>query len=140
MRHSVPFFELKKDIREYSLSTLAYVGDALFEMYVRESMVLDLGAQATKLHRFTVKCVKADFQAELARMLLEYLSEEEKIWLQRGRNSDPKTLAKNQNPQNYRLATGFEVLLAYLYYMQDENRLLHILELCHSYWKQKLFS
>lgn len=133
----LPFFDLKKDIREYSLSSLAYVGDALFELYVRESMFEDLAANATKLHRYTVKCVKADFQAELARFLQEHLTEEEQTWFQRGKNSDPKTLAKNQSPQNYRLATGFEVLVAYLYYTNLE-RLMEFLKLCRQYWKESL--
>lgn len=127
------FFPLKKDIREIPLSSLAYIGDALYELYVREAMLHDAGAQATKLHRLSVSCVKANFQAELVHFLQDQLREEEKTWLLRGRNADPKSMAKNQDPQNYRWATGFEVLLAYLYY-QDRERCQEILSLCRSYW------
>lgn len=112
-------------MREYPSLVLAYVGDAVFELLVRTHMVTMERKKVNELHHDTVELVKAQSQARLARQLYYELSEEEKDIVKRGRNAK-STPPKNADPGDYKLSTGFEALLGYLYLKGDEDRLLYL--------------
>ncbi len=90
----------------------AYVGDAVFELYVRTTLVTK-GQKIHKLHKETVEYVKSTGQAQLLQGLLPYLNEEEKDIVRRGRNTK-SLVPKNADMATYRLSTGFEALIGYL--------------------------
>lgn len=117
-------------MKEVGLRHLAYLGDAVWEMFVRERTILQT-PNAGILHKITTEKVKAGFQAKLLEELEDVLTEEEKEIARRGRNL-PIPVARRSNQTEYRLATAFETLIGWWYYY-DKNRLefiLQILENC----------
>lgn len=113
--------------REYSPLTLAFIGDGVYELYVRSRIVGTANTSAGKLHKLCVEFVKAKAQADAARLISDKLTEEE-LWIfKRGRNAKSPTVPKNADVTDYRLATGFEALIGYLYLEGREER---IIELC----------
>lgn len=113
--------------REYSPLTLAFIGDGVYELYVRSRIVGNTNAPAGKLHKLCVSYVKAQAQAEASRKMIDHLNEEELWVFKRGRNAKSPTVPKNADVTEYRLATGFEALIGYLYLEGKEERLS---ELC----------
>ena len=109
---------------QYSPLTLAYIGDAVFELLVR-SHVLSAGgnSQAAKLHRKSSALVCAKAQNEAYFKILEHLSEDELNVLKRGRNASPYRAAKNASVSDYRHATGIEALFGYLYLNGSTERI-----------------
>ena len=99
----------------YSGLTLAYLGDAVYELMVRERIVAQGNKQVNKLHRETTKFVNAAAQAALIESVLDELTDEEMAVYKRGRNATSHTVPKNQSVGDYRKATGFEALVGYLY-------------------------
>ena len=123
-------FELEEqDIRTYSPLTLAYIGDAIFELMVRTVLVERKNTQAEKLHKAATKIVKAETQALLAEALKEDLTEEELAVYKRGRNAKAVTRAKNATMSEYRRATGFEALMGYLYLKGEVERMIELISL-----------
>ncbi|MCD7818595.1 MAG: ribonuclease III [Lachnospiraceae bacterium] len=104
-----------RDWKQYSPLTLAYIGDAAYELVIRTIYVKRENIQPQKLHRKVTDCVKAKAQAAMMEALLPELNEEEKAIYRRGRNSKPYTKAKNATMREYLEATGFEALMGYLY-------------------------
>ena len=95
-------FDLKEvDIRTYSPLTLAYIGDAVYDLIFRTDVVLQGNTSANKLHNKTVQYVKAPAQARLIESIMEDLSEEELAVYKRGRNAKPYTMAKNATMGEY---------------------------------------
>lgn len=117
------------DIREIPMSTLAYIGDAVYELFVRMHVLGKGHAKSGALHRRSVAFSKAAFQASAAGKIQDQLTEDEKQLIIRGRNSSPGTMAKNVSPQIYRLASGFECLIGYLYLAGDNERLQEIIRM-----------
>lgn len=95
--------------------TLAFVGDVVFELLVRQRLVADGDRPVGQLHNMAVAQVKASAQAVAYHLLEPVLDEEELSILKRGRNSHSVHPPKNANPQDYRKATGVEALFGYLY-------------------------
>ena len=95
--------------------TLAFVGDVVFELLVRERLVADGDRPVGQLHNMAVTQVKASAQAVAYHLLEPVLDEEELSILKRGRNSHSVHPPKNSHPQDYRKATGVEALFGYLY-------------------------
>ena len=122
-------FDKKVDLRTYSPLTLAYVGDAVYEIIVRTTLVKEGNCPVNQLHRKASALVKASAQAEAVRRIEPVLTEEEKNVYRRGRNAHSPTMAKHATMTDYRHATGFEALLGYLYLKGDVERLL---ELCYT--------
>jgi ribonuclease-3 family protein len=111
-------------------STLAFVGDAILSLYVRDYLV-KLGITKTKeLQERSIRFVSANAQAKFIQKLLadNFLSEHEVKLFLRGRNHKSDTKAKNADIVTYRQSTGFEALLGYLYLMDNHVRLLQIWE------------
>ena len=109
---------------QYSSLGLAYIGDGVYDLIIR-TIVIDLGNGKVKsFHRLTSSVVKAESQAKLVKEILELLTEEELVVYRHGRNAKSATSAKNASIIDYRLATGFEALLGYLYLKHQMDRSL----------------
>ena len=105
----------EKDWKMYSPLTLAYIGDAVYELVIRTVFVKRANCQPQKLHQKVTSCVSAKAQARMIEALLPNLTQEEAGVYRRGRNSKPYTKAKNASMEQYLKATGFEALIGYLY-------------------------
>ncbi len=112
---------------EYSPLVLAYMGDAVYELYIRSKLVAKANMQVNKLHKEATSFVKAKAQAELIRSIMDKLTEEEISVYKRGRNAHSYTSAKNADIVDYRCATGFEALIGYLYITNRMERVYELL-------------
>ena len=112
-----------KDWKLYSPLTLAYLGDAVYEMVIRTICVKRTNMQTQKLHRKVTGYVSAKAQAKMMDALIGELTEEEESIYRRGRNSKPYTKAKNASMEEYLKATGFEALVGYLYLPKEYERM-----------------
>lgn len=119
--------EKELDIREYNIKTLAYIGDSVYELYVREHIVKNSREVASKLHKKTIKYVSAKAQEYIINNIYEILTEEEKDVYKRGRNASSNTVPKNTDVVVYKKATGFEALIGYLYLTKQNRRLQDII-------------
>ena len=123
-------FELEDtDIRTYSPLTLAYIGDAIYELVIRTILVEKGNTQVNKLHQRASKLVKASAQSEIVEKLKPYLTEEEMGIFKRGRNAKSFTMAKNASMSDYRRATGFEALMGHLYLTEKWDRILELIKI-----------
>jgi len=118
-----------KDIRTYSPLTLAYIGDAVFDVIIRSILVNKGNTAVNKLHKRASDVVKAGTQAAFVKALKEDFTEEEADIYRRGRNSKPHTKAKNASTIDYLDATGFEAVIGYLYLIDDMDRICELIEL-----------
>lgn len=120
-------FDLKKSsAKQYSPLTLAYIGDAVYDLIIRTIIVEHGNAPVHKLHKSASSYVKAEAQAKLIHQLENDLSEEELLVYKRGRNAKSATSAKNASILDYRTATGFEALIGYLYLDNQIERALQL--------------
>lgn len=103
------------DLRTYSPLTLAYIGDAVYDVMIRTVVVERANQSANKLHKMTVGFVNAGTQAKLIEAMEPTLTEEEAGYYHRGRNAKSGSCAKNASIVEYRKATGFEALIGYWY-------------------------
>lgn len=118
-----------KDIRTYSPLTLAYIGDAIFDVIIRSILVNKGNTAVNKLHKRASDIVKAGTQAALVKALMDVFTEEEADIYRRGRNSKPHTKAKNATTMDYLDATGFEAVVGYLYLTDNMDRICELIEL-----------
>lgn len=118
----------KQDIRQYSPLTLAYVGDAVYDLIIRTAVAGQANRPANALHHSTIKYVSAGAQARIAAALMDMLTEEERSVYNRGKNSKPHTTAKNATLAEYMKATGFEAVLGYLYLSDRMERVLELVK------------
>lgn len=118
-----------KDIKVDTLSplTLAFTGDAVFSLFVREMLVVDANRPVGKLHKLSVNWVKAEAQSKGMRAILPLLTEKETEVFKRGRNAHTSHTPKNQSGCDYHYATGFEALVGYLYLKDETERLTLLL-------------
>ena len=119
------------DYKQLNGLTLAYMGDAVYEIYIRE-YVISLGySKVNDLHKRVIKFTSGNAQAAIMHYLLEieFLTEEELSIFKRGRNSHVHTQRKNMNIQDYMDATGFEAVIGYLYLLGNIDRVKEIVEL-----------
>ena len=111
------------EAREYSPLALAYLGDAVYELAIRTFVMNHGNTQVNKTHKKTAGLVKAEAQANFYKVLEEELTEEEKAVYRRGRNAKSVTMAKHATMKDYRMATGFEALMGYLYLTEQMERM-----------------
>lgn len=127
--HLSAFFGLPdQDIRTVSPLTLAYVGDAVYEMVIRSILVGRGNCPVSRLHREATHLVRAGAQAQMLRTLEPLLTPEEASVSRRGRNAHSPTMAKNATVAEYRHATGFEALIGYLYLTGQTERMLTLIK------------
>lgn len=126
--HFHEVFDLSpKQLSTYSPLTLAYLGDAVYELLIRTVIVERGNAPVHKLHKRSAALVKAQTQADLIKKLESGLSEAEEAVYKRGRNAKSYTVAKNATMTDYRMATGFEALIGYLYLKRDFERIFQLI-------------
>jgi ribonuclease-3 family protein len=120
----------KEEINMMSPLTWAYVGDAVYELYIRNYLVNTTNLKPHKLHIESIKYVKAKSQANILEKLDNFLTDEEKEIVRRGRNTKNHHLPKHANVDEYMYSTAFEALIGYLYLTKQEERLNEILKKC----------
>lgn len=120
----------ESDIKQMSPLVFAYMGDAVYEKYIREFVIKQGLCKNGLLHKKTIKYVNAKAQAEILCKIENKLTEEELDVVRRGRNSNPHSTAKNADVIDYKYATGFEALIGYLYLTKQHERLEEILLEC----------
>ncbi len=116
----------KTEAKQYSPLTLAFLGDAVYSLLVREMLVKTANRPTNALHKESIKLVNANCQAEMIKKILSELTEEEESIFKRGRNAHSGHVPKNQSDADYRYATGLETLYGYLYLIGDFKRILYI--------------
>ncbi len=107
---------------------LAYVGDAVFELYVRTMLVDAHDSKAGELHRMSASRVRASAQARAAKGVLPELTEGELAVYKRARNAKSNTMPKNAEPEDYSYATAFEAVIGFSYLSGDEARALYLMK------------
>ena len=112
--------------RMYSPLTLAFLGDAVYSLLVRNMLSLAANKPTGKLHKESITYVNAAFQAKMIRELLPTLTESETTVFKRGRNAHSAHSPKNQSDADYRYATGLEALYGYLYLCGNTDRIKEI--------------
>lgn len=125
-------FKEKEDIKLVSPLIWAYVGDAVYELYIRNYLVNTTKLKTHQLHIKTIQYVKAGAQAKILENITENLTQEEKDIVRRSRNTQNHHLPKNANITEYMYATALEGLIGYLYLTKQTKRLYEILEMCIS--------
>ena len=120
----------QEDVDMLSPLVWAYVGDSVYEMFIRTKLVNISNAKPHKLHIESIKYVKAKAQADILKKIQEDLTEEEKNIVRRGRNTENHHVPKNANVAYYAQSTAFEALIGYLYLSKKDERLKEILDSC----------
>lgn len=127
------FIKREKDIdsaKQLSPLVWAYVGDSVYELFIRTTLTNNSNAKPHKLHIEAIKYVKAKAQADILKKISNFLTDEEKDIVRRGRNTENHHIAKNANVADYAQSTAFEALIGYLYLTRQDARLEEILKLC----------
>ena len=117
------------DVNTINIITLAYLGDAIYEIYIREKLIEQGIAKVEELQKESIKYVSAKGQATILKTLLEnnILLEEEQEIIKRGRNYKRSNHPKHTDIITYKLSTGFEAMIGYLYLTKNTKRLEEIL-------------
>lgn len=111
------------NVENLSPLNLAFVGDTVFDLFVREDLVCKANRPVNKLHNCATKMVKASAQSEAARKIMPLLRENELSVFKRGRNAHTNHKAKNASEEDYHYATGLEAVFGYLYLKGEIDRL-----------------
>lgn len=125
-------FNIEKNEIEVNMMsplTWAYVGDAVYELYIRTHLVNKTNLKPHKLHIEAIKYVKAQSQAQALKKIEVNLTEKEKEIVRRGRNTENHHVAKNASVQEYMYSTAFEALIGYLYLTNQEKRIKELVEM-----------
>jgi ribonuclease-3 family protein len=109
--------------------TLAYLGDAVYELCIRNYLIQKGETKVDVLHKLAIQYTSAEGQHEAFRKIEDHLSEEEHSIFKRGRNAKTERKAKNQSLTDYRQATGLEAIFGYLYLQQNQTRIDELLSL-----------
>lgn len=120
--------EKDEDVRLMQTAVLAFMGDAVFNLFIRERLIKMKKGTSHRLHKLATDYVKASSQARISKFLLSTFNEDEAYIFKRGRNTKSTTIPKNADVQDYRYATAFEALLGYLYLTGRFERLNIIME------------
>lgn len=115
--------------KQLSPLTLAFVGDTVYDLLVREKLVCDANRPVKSLHNLASSVVNAASQAQASRKIMPLLSEEETDVFKRGRNAHTNHKAKNMSESDYHAATGLESLFGYLYLSERTDRIRELFEI-----------
>lgn len=118
------------DLQNVSMQTLAFIGDAVYNVYIRCYLASTSNKKTGILHKESVKYVSARGQSEIIEEILNILTEDEKAVYKRGRNTNIANVSKNVDVISYKKATGFEALIGFLYVKGESKRLDEIIKLC----------
>jgi ribonuclease-3 family protein len=123
-------FDIKPmDVMNLQPLVLAYIGDAVYEVYIRNMLVVNKKANVNMLHKMSVKYVKAKAQVDILHRISDKLTADEQDIVRRGRNAKSATVPKHADVTDYRYSTGFEALIGYLYLLNNTERLMEVLRL-----------
>ncbi|SFD28809.1 ribonuclease-3 family protein [Bacillus sp. 491mf] len=116
------------DAKQLNSLALAYMGDAVYEQYIRYHLLQKGTVRPNQLHRLSTNFVSAKAQAKVVYHLLEtsFLTEEEEAVLRRGRNAKSGSVPKNTDVQTYRHSTAFEAVIGYHYLLNHQTRIEEI--------------
>jgi len=120
--------ETQDEARLMQPSVLAFIGDAVFNLFIRERLIMNKKGTSHQLHILATDYVKASSQSKISKALMDSFTEEEAYIFRRGRNAKSTTIPKNAEVQDYKYATGFEALLGYLYLTKQNERLYQLME------------
>lgn len=121
----------KEKARLASPLTLAYLGDSVYELLVREKITAT-GLNPQKLHQATIALVCAAYQSYAVELVLPLLTDDETDIYKRGRNANGNTVPKSSSPRDYRRATGLEALFGYLHMIGEINRICELFEVIYN--------
>lgn len=124
---ALALYGMDADIRTYSPLALAFLGDAVYSLIIRTTVLAKGNRQAEKLHNETTRLVRAQKQAAIGKAIYDLLTVEEKKVYRRGRNSHPMHHAKGASLEDYLQATALETLCGYLYLKGENIRLMELL-------------
>ena len=129
----------EENIRNMNTTALAFLGDAVYEVYVRQHVLEQEKVHVDRLHRLAVKYVRADGQARVVKRLLAegFLTEEEQALVKRARNHKSASKPKNADPVAYNLATAFEALLGFLHLRGEKDRMEEIIRFAFTVTEEK---
>lgn len=119
----------ERTARVQNPQVLAFVGDAVYSLYIRQQIVLSERAKVKDLHSHVTNFVKASGQSNFIERLLPIFNENEMSVFKRGRNYKTLSMAKNASPIDYKRATGLEAVFGYLYLSGQKDRLNELLSL-----------
>ena len=126
------------DIKDRNSLVFAFVGDAVFSLFVRAELAEISTAKAGVLHIEASKFVRASYQKKLLEAIESLLTEQETAVVLSARNAKTNNIAKNSNLEEYKKSTSFEALLGYLYLTGNTSRLYEILDICLNQIKNDL--
>src|SRR5699024_1208843 len=120
---------MESDVKQMKSLALAYIGDAVYEVHVREHLLKNGQVRPNALHQAAIQFVSAKAQASVILQWLEndYLDTLEKSIVSRGRNAKSGSIPKNTTVQTYRYGTAFEALIGYHYLAKNNDRLLELM-------------
>ena len=127
------FLDFECDPNQLSPLTLAFIGDSVYEMFVREKIVCEANRPTNKLNTIKRDWVNASFQAQCAKKIFDILTQEESDIFRRGRNAHTKNTPKNMSHSDYHYATGLETLFGYLYLSGKIDRLRELFYIITQY-------
>lgn len=122
-------FEKDCDAKQLSPLSLAFIGDTVFDLFVREMLLCDANRPVKKLHNCAAKLVNAKTQAKIAEAITDQLTEQELDVFKRGRNAHTNHIAKNASNRDYHYATGLEAVFGFVYLNGDTERLRELFTL-----------
>ncbi len=122
----------ENEINNMAPLVLAYIGDAVYEVFIRTLLISEGNIPVHKLHKRSIEYVKAKAQSDIVHRIMEKLNPDELDVVRRGRNAKSGTIPKNADVGEYKYATGFESLIGYLYLRKDNNRLMEVLKMAIS--------
>lgn len=116
---------------EYNPLAVAYIGDTVYDLFIRTKIMEKGNKQVTNMHKEAIKFVNASAQAKCVEMIESYLSDRELHFVKWGKNAKSASVPKNANVKDYHTATGFEVLIGALYMENKTERLYEILNIAY---------
>lgn len=122
----------ENDINNMAPLVLAYIGDAVYEVFIRTLLISQGNIPVNVLHKRSINYVKAKAQSDIIHRIMEHLNQDELDVVRRGRNAKSGTIPKNADVTEYKYATGFESLIGYLYLKKDNTRLMEVLNMAIS--------
>jgi ribonuclease-3 family protein len=130
INHSFFEFTPLKEAEAFSLNplSLAFVGDAVYTLFIRHRIAKDSTAKSGKLHKLATEFIKASAQSKTLEKILPMLTERESDLVRRSRNTKINNSAKSATPAEYMQSTAYEALLGYLYMTGQRERLEEILQ------------
>lgn len=130
MKEIIERTKSEAEVNTMSPLVWAYVGDCIYELFIRMRLINETKLKPHGLHVEAIKYVKAKAQADILKKMENELTERELEIVKRGRNAENHHIPKNATVQEYMYATGFEALIGYLYLTKQDERLKEILEKC----------